>query len=218
VSNGTDGLELEGLRVGHRYAAARGLDPVSFALRGSGLAAVTGANGTGKSTLLRILAGLLRPSTGASALRLGGREIAPAERRHVVGWASPDLHFYSEFTVRENLDFAAEARGMADAVGAVRVALDAVGLTPRIDDRFAALSSGLRQRLRLAFALLGDPPVILLDEPGSHLDDAGRDRLYAEMKRRAKDARVLVATNDPKEWELADERITLGGRGLGDPS
>jgi ABC-type multidrug transport system ATPase subunit len=218
VSDGNAGLELEGLQVGHRYAAARGLDPLSFALRGTGLAAVTGANGTGKSTLLRILAGLLRPSTGSSTLRLGGHEIAPAERRHVVGWASPELQFYSEFTVRENLGFAAEARRLVDGPASVRAALDAVGLTPRIDDRFTALSSGMRQRLRLAFAMMGDPPVVLLDEPGSHLDDAGRDRLYAEMKRRANDARVLVATNDPKEWELAEERITLGGRGLGDPS
>ncbi len=209
-------LEIEGRAVGHRYAAARGLEPVDFALRGPGLVAVTGANGTGKSTLLRILAGLLRPSAGRSLMRVDGREVPPAERRGVVGWAAPELQFYSEFTVRENLSFAAEASGLSDPAGRVRSALDAVGLTPRIDDRANALSSGMRQRLRLAFALLGDPPVLLLDEPGSHLDDAGRDRLYELMKRRSRETRVLVATNDPKEWTLAEQRITLTGRGLGD--
>jgi ABC-type multidrug transport system ATPase subunit len=209
-------IELEGVALGHRYAEARGLHPVSFALRGPGLAAVTGANGTGKSTLLRILAGLLRPSTGRSTMKVGGRDLAPAQRRHVTGWASPELQFYSEFTVRENLGFAAEARALSDPAGAVAAALDQVGLTPRIDDRVTALSSGMRQRLRLAFALLGDPPVLLFDEPGSHLDDAGRERLYGVMERRGREARVLVATNDPKEWSLAEERIRLEGSGLGD--
>jgi ABC-type multidrug transport system ATPase subunit len=210
------GLEIEGHGVGHRYAAARGLDPVDFRLEGPGLTAVTGANGTGKSTLLRILSGLLRPSTGRSLMRVQGREVPPAARRDVVGVAAPELQFYAEFTVRENLGFAAEARGLSDPAARVRAALDVVGLTPRIDDRANALSSGMRQRLRLAFALLGDPPVLLLDEPGSHLDDAGRDRLYDLMKRRSRETRVLVATNDPKEWTLAEQRITLTGRGLGD--
>ncbi len=209
-------VRLKGDRVGHRYAAGRGLDPVSFDLAGPGFAAVTGANGSGKSTLLRVLAGLLRPGSGASEVRVGDRAYAGPDRRHVTGWCSPELQFYAEFTVRENLGFAAEARGLEDPGAQVGRAAEAIGLGERLDDRAAALSSGLRQRLRLAFAILGDPPVLLLDEPGSHLDEPGRERLYAFLARRRESARVLVATNDSREWSLADGRIALGAHDLGD--
>ena len=211
-------VELEARGLGHRYAAARGLDPLDFALKGPGLVAVTGPNGSGKSTLLRILAGLLRPSLGRSRVRVGDAEFRQADRRLVTGWASPDLHFYAEFTVRENLGFAAEARGFSDATGAVGSAVAAVGLDSRLDDRVAALSSGMQQRLRLAFALLGDPPVLLLDEPGSHLDEGGRARLRDVLERKSATTRVVLATNDSKETELAEQRIALTGRGLGDPA
>jgi ATP-binding cassette subfamily C protein LapB len=88
----------------------------------------------------------------------------------------------------------------------------------RVSRSAAALSSGLRQRLRLAFAILDRPPVLLLDEPGSHLDEPGVASLLAMLARIRTTHRVLVATNDPREWNLADERITLGTHGLGDPS
>ena len=209
-------LECQGLS--HRFAPGRGLGAVSFAIAGPGLTAVTGANGSGKSTLFRALAGLLRPSGGTSSLTVGGRAYAMADRRHVAGWCSPDLQLYGELTAEENLRFAAETLGLADADGAVQRAAVEAGIDHRLHDRATALSSGLRQRLRLAFAVLADPPLLLLDEPGSHLDDAGFATLTALLARRRRSARVLVATNDAREWNLADERITLGTRGLGDPA
>ena len=211
-------LRLACRDVAHRFAPGRGLDPVTFSLAGPGLTAVTGPNGSGKSTLFRVLAGLLRPARGAVELEIAGRNSAPAERRTVTGWCSPELQFYGELSVEENLRFAADARVLARPGDAVREAAEEVGLTGRLADRAAALSSGLRQRLRLAFAILDSPPVLLLDEPGSHLDEPGFAGLLALLDRRRRTARVLVATNDPREWNLADERITLGTRGLGDPS
>jgi heme exporter protein A len=211
-------VELEGRSVGHRYILSRGLTPVSFDWSGPGIVAVTGPNGSGKSTLLRILAGLLRPSLGTSRLRIGGREYPRAERRRVTGWASPDLQFYAELTVRENLSFAAEAGGLSSVATRVQAAAQAVGLGARLDDRVAALSSGMKQRLRLAFARLGDPPILLLDEPGSHLDDAGRAELREQIERVRATALVVLATNDSRESDLAERRLALAGRGLGDPA
>jgi len=218
MSGAATDVRIECRSLGHRYAAGRGLDPVSFSLTGPGLAAVTGPNGSGKSTLLRVLAGLLRPGAGTSELSVSGRGYPAPERRHVTGWCSPELQFYAEFTVRENLRFAAEARSLPDPDAQVQRAVDAVGLAGRLDDRAAALSSGLRQRLRVAFAILGDPPVLLFDEPGSHLDEPGRAQLAEFLRQRRASTRVLIATNEPREWSLADERITLGPRDLGDPS
>jgi heme exporter protein A len=202
--------------LAHRYGPRRGLEPVSFALETPGVVAVTGVNGSGKSTLLRIMAGLLRPSRGECRLAVGGREVRM--RALHVGFASPDLSFYEEFSAAENLSFAAEARGLAAPREVAIAALARVGLAARAAGRVAALSSGMRQRMRLAFALLGAPAVVVLDEPGSHLDDEGRallQRLIVEARGRAL---TVIATNDEREWRLADQRIELAVRGLGDPA
>jgi heme exporter protein A len=204
--------------LAHRYAPGRGLDAVDFAIASPGVVAVTGANGAGKSTLLRILAGLLRPSAGEVTVTLESRVRAAAERRGRVGYASPDLHFYEEFTALENLVFAAEAHGLPAARIVAAAALERVALAARAEDRVAALSSGLRQRLRLAFALLHRPSLLLLDEPGSHLDDAGRALVEHIVREESRAGLVVIATNDEREWRLADQRIELRGRGLGRPA
>jgi heme exporter protein A len=209
---------FEARDLGHRYGRRTALQPLSFSLSAPGVAAVTGPNGSGKSTLLRIAAGLLRASRGTSALTVAGRVIAPAERRRWVGYASPELAFYDELSVAENLAFAAETRGMRAPAAAAAAALARVGLGSRAADRIPALSSGMKQRLRLAFAVLHEPPVLLLDEPGSHMDDEGRAMLAGLVDRERRTGLVLIATNDEREWRLAEQRIELRGRGLGDPA
>lgn len=210
--------ELAGSDLQHRYGRRIGLRKVSFAVASPGVVAIRGVNGAGKSTLLRVLAGLLRPSHGRTTLRIDEREIPPGDRHRWVGYAAPDLAFYLEFTVAENLHFAAETHGDSDPRAATGRALERVGLQSRADDRVAALSSGMLQRLRLAFALLHDPPVLLLDEPGSHLDEEGK-RNFEQLVARERGARlVVIATNEEREWTLADHSIELQGRGLGDPA
>jgi heme exporter protein A len=210
-------LRLEARGLEHRFAPGRGLGCVSFSHSGPACVAVVGPNGSGKTTLMRIVAGLLRPSRGAVELEVNGRAVPAAARRPCVGFASPDLRFYDELTVGENLAFAAEARGLLEPARAVRDSLERVGLGERAHDRAAALSSGLQQRLRLAFAVLHRPPVLLLDEPGSHLDDAGRGVIETLVDEHRRDGLVLLATNDERESRIADARIELRG-GLGGPA
>jgi ABC-type multidrug transport system ATPase subunit len=211
-------VSLAARALEHRYAGHRGLEPVEFALEGPGVVAVVGANGAGKSTLLRIIAGLLRPSHGSTTCRVDGREVAPAERRHHVGYASPELHFYAELGVAENLRFAAEARGLADADACAARALARVGLARRAADRVDALSSGMKQRLRLAAALLHKPPLLLLDEAGSHLDEDGRQALETIVAEESRSGLVVLATNEEREWRLAERQVRLSGGGLGHPA
>ena len=210
-------VSVEAHALAHRFGARVALEPQTFTLEG-GIVAVTGPNGSGKSTLLRILAGLLRPGAGESLVTVAGRPVPPAERRHHLGLSSPELSLYEELTVIENLVFAAEARGMRAPRAAAAAAVRRVGLEDRADDRVAALSSGLRQRARLAFAALGDPPLLLLDEPGSHLDDEGRARIEIWIREAARSGLVLLATNDEREWRIAERRIQLRGRDLGHPA
>ena len=213
-----DALAIEAVGLEHLYAGRRGLAAVSFALQAPGVVAITGPNGSGKSTLLRLLAGLLRPTAGRSVVTLAGREVPPAERRTVLGFASPELAFYEELSCLENLAFAAEARGLRDCSAPALAALDRVGLGARARDRVAALSSGMTQRLRLAFALLLRPPLLLLDEPGSHLDEEGRCLVERIVDEEAGAGLVVIATNESREWGLAAQRIELRGRGLGHPA
>jgi heme exporter protein A len=208
-------LAVTAVDLTHRYAPGRGLEPVSFALAAPEAVAVTGPNGSGKSTLLKILAGLLRASGGTVEMRVAGNGVAPAARRLHVGFASPELTFYEELTVAENLGFVADALGVAEPDARVRASLERFGLGARVADRVAALSSGMRQRLRLAFAVLRQPPILLLDEPGSHLDDEGRRLLERLIDEQRRFGLVMIATNDEREWRLAERRIELRGSGLG---
>jgi heme exporter protein A len=212
------GARLVARGLGHRYGRRVALEGMSFELTAPALVAVTGPNGSGKSTLLRILAGLLRPSAGDAELTVGGAGIEPAERARRVGYAAPELTFYPELSAAENLRFAAEARALPAAAERARRALERVGLLSRAGDRVAALSSGMVQRLRLAFAVLHAPPVLLLDEAMSHLDDEGRTLLGALVAEQATTGLVILATNDEREARLAGRRIELRGRGLGDPA
>ncbi len=209
-------LEAESLL--HRYGRRVGLESVSFRIASPGVVAVRGANGSGKSTLLRILSGLLRPSHGRTALHVDGREVPPPARPRWMGYAAPDLAFYPELSAGENLHFAAETRGLERPADHVRQALERVGLASRAADRVGALSSGMVQRLRLAFALLHLPPIVLLDEPGNHLDEEGKTMLEGLVARERGERLVVIATNEEREWTLAEQWIELQGRGLGDPA
>ena len=116
------------------------------------------------------------------------------------------------------LDLAAETRGLEAPRDAAAKALSRVGLAARGKDRVAAYSSGMKQRLRLAFALLHEPPLLLLDEPGSHLDDEGRTAVREVVRAHGERGLVLLATNDPQEVQLAERSLELVARGLGDPA
>jgi heme exporter protein A len=212
-------VQVGGSKLTHRYGRrATGVCELDFEFSAPGAVAVTGPNGSGKSTLLRIMAGLMRPSSGSTTVSIGGRDHPSSRRRQVLGLATPELSFYEEFTATENLVFAAEARGMDAPARAAGAALERVGLGTRAGDRVAAFSSGMKQRLRLAFALLHEPPILLLDEPGSHLDEAGREAVRDVVAGFAARGLVLLATNDPEEIQLAERCLELHGHGLGDPS
>jgi ABC-type multidrug transport system ATPase subunit len=184
---------------------------LSFSASG-GLVAVAGRNGSGKTTLLKILAGLVRPTAGR--IRLDGDGFGPAgspARRLAVGWAGPDLELYGALTALENLAFFRRAaRRRSDPEDLAR-RLDAVGLAREAAHRrVEEFSTGMKQRLRIAFAALFDPPVLLLDEPMSGLDVDGREvvsGVVAEARRRGP---VLLASNDERDFVDPDQRIELG--------
>lgn len=191
-----------------RFGALRVLTGVSGALESGGVLAVRGANGSGKSTLLRCLAGLLRPERGTIAAHEEGRELDAAARRGRVGYVAPDLSFYDELSSTENLDFFARLRGVAVEPGrALAARLDLPAGRP-----FHALSSGMKQKLRWAFALQHAPLLLLLDEPFQNLDEAG-ERTARELlaERLAAGALALVASPTRLDLPAVADEIRLGG-------
>jgi heme exporter protein A len=200
-------LELEGLerRFGDRVA----LTGISIRLRRGQTLAVLGGNGAGKSTLLRVLAGLLRPHAGRATVL--GAEL-PGERWRLpasVGYVGHEALLYRDLTARENLRYQARLFGLANT--RVEQLLGAVGLETRADEPLRELSRGMVQRLAVARALLHDPPLLLLDEPRSHLDPAAVELLEPLIGRESGRTRVLV-THDP-ERGLAEADLVLGLRG-----
>lgn len=176
----------------------------------AGLVAVTGPNGSGKTTLLKILAGLIRPSSGTVRLLRAGRELTGEERRLAVGWSGPDLDFYGELTALENLVFFRRLAGLPGEPEDLGARLSSLGLHDTADRRVADFSTGMKQRVRIAFALLFDPPVLLLDEPFAGLDADGRTRVAAMIRERRGVGPVVIASNDPADLGEPDQSVVLG--------
>ena len=176
-----------------------------------GLVAVLGKNGSGKTTLLKILARLLRPERGTVRVLDGETELSGDALRRAVGWAGPDLAFYDDFTARENLRFFRRAAGLPSSEADLAARLTRVGLGAVADRRVGAYSTGMKQRLRLAFALLCDPGVLLLDEPTAALDEEGRALVFDVVAERRRGAVVFLATNDSRDDLAPNQTIALAG-------
>jgi ABC-type multidrug transport system ATPase subunit len=191
-----------------RFGRLPVLDGVSGAVGPGGMLLVTGPNGSGKSTLLRCLAGLLAPDAGTIEYREeeGDAPFDAAGRRQRVGVVAPDLAFYAELTVRENMEFFARLRRVSPEKGLA--VLDRLGLP--LDRMAGALSSGMRQRLRWGWAVLHSPRLLLLDEPFQNFDAPG-ERITRELlaEHLAVGGLAVVANPSTLDFDRA-ERLDLG--------
>jgi len=173
--------------------------------------AITGSNGSGKSTLVRILAGLLTPTKGSVDLLLDGVRVEDEHRPMQCGMVAPYLNVYEGFSPRENLQFLASVRGLGKRNPRIQEVLEQVQLAERADDAVSTFSSGMIQRVRLACAILSDPPVLLLDEPTATLDLDGVGIVRSIIDEATSHGKVvIVATNEPEEAEACMYRVDIG--------
>jgi ABC-type multidrug transport system ATPase subunit len=175
--------------AGRRFGQRAALEPVELELWDGEALGLVGPNGAGKSTLLALLAGALETSFGRIERRKGVR----------VGWAPQRPAQYGRLSARENLELFARLEGEHDSEAAARRLLDAFDL-PGEPEPSANLSVGNRQRLNLAIAQLGNPDVLLLDEPAAALDPEQRRRLWARVAAlRERGGAVVFATQNLEE-------------------
>ena len=198
-----------------RSFGRRAFGPVSFSVETGRVLGVAGENGSGKTTLLKTLAGLIRPSGGCARIFLDGEEAGegwePRDIPWSIGWVAPDLALYGELTAEENLVFFERVRGLVSDPDRARARLEGVGLPPESYSKksLSSLSTGQRQRVKLAFATLHEPDLLLLDEPGANLDEAGRSIVQKVVASQRLRGVTVIASNDPRDLALADERVTL---------
>ncbi len=190
-------LEVDGLTKYYGDRAA--LRDVSFAAEPGELLAVLGPNGAGKTTLLSILAGITQHDSG-QIQRTDGE----------AGWVPQQKGLYRRLTVEENLRLFARMERAKDIEAIVERMLDQTGLEERRHDQIVHLSGGNQQRINIAIGLLGDPTVLLLDEPSSGLDPSQRIRLWEFVSALAKGGTtVIYSTHQIEEASRYGDRLVV---------
>ncbi len=164
-------------RFGNRVAVRQ----INLEIRPGEAVALVGHNGSGKTTFLRLAAGLIRPSSGK--LLVESDEVPAADGRSRIGFVGHQTMLYDELTAEENLFLFARMQGVAEPGHRVDALLAETGLTERRDSLVRTFSRGMRQRLTIARALLHGPSLLLFDEPGTGLDTPGIEWLAGTLRR-----------------------------------
>lgn|SRR5699024_812268 len=163
---------------------------------------IAGANGSGKSTFLKCIAHLLRPNQGNIQWTMDNKELTADALQRNMGYAAPYINLYEELTCRENLAFLLKLRQSDKEVDLVYW-LEQLQLGSVINQPFGKLSTGQKQRLRLASAVFHKPDILLLDEPGSNLDKVGRE-LISDISEtyHSSQKMLIIASNSNRELDL----------------
>jgi ABC-2 type transport system ATP-binding protein len=207
----TAGHQIEVAGLTKRFGDVTALDDLSFSVAPGVVTGFLGPNGAGKTTTLRCLLGLVRPTAGTATV--GGRAYRDLPNPLTsVGAALEAADFHPGRTARAHLEVMALAAGVPAA--RVQSLLEQVGLAEFADRRVGGYSLGMRQRLALAQALLGDPPVLIFDEPANGLDPAGIAWLRQFLRALAGEGRtVLVSSHVLSEVQQTVDEVVVIARG-----
>ena len=206
-------LELKG--ISKRYGKVQALSDVNIALE-HGIYALLGPNGSGKSTMMNIVAGLLKPTEGV--VLYNGDEIKKSgvAYRAKIGYMPQYPAMYPSFSVMEFLLYMAELKGLEKGTEREQIEylLNKVELSDVTDRRISALSGGMKQRLSLCSAVLGDPEILILDEPTAGLDPKQRVSLRKFISEISTDKTVLWATHIVSDVESIASEIIFVKKGI----
>ncbi len=205
-------LEVTGVAKQYKRGRVKALDSVSLTFT-PGIYGLLGPNGAGKSTLLNILTGSLQADAGQ--VRWNGTEIAkiPLDYRKILGYAPQHQGLYEEFTANRFLWYLAALKGIPkkEAAKEIQEVLQVVGLSDQQNRRLGTFSGGMKQRILIAQALLGNPQLLILDEPTAGLDPQERIHIRNFISRISANRIVILATHVVQDIAgIAKEIILLG--------
>ena len=180
-----------------RYGDKLAVDDLSFSVAPGEVLGFLGANGAGKSTTMRMIAGFISPTAGQVTVCGHDIEKAPVQAKACMGYLPEGAPSYGEMTVNEFLGFVADVRGLTGELRRQRrgLVIDRLGLAPVIDQVVETLSKGFRRRVGLAQALIHDPQVLILDEPTDGLDPNQKHEVRRLINELSKDKLVIVSTH-----------------------
>ena len=194
-----------------RFGSHVAVDNLTFEVQRSEILALLGPNGAGKTTTLRMLGGLIQPTSGS--VTIDGTPLTPATGttlRRRIGFLTEAPGLWDRLTVRENLQIYAGLYGLGKADSRIDRALELLDLGDRASSRAAELSKGLRQKVALARTLLHDPTILLLDEPTAGLDpEVTRSVRRLLEERRANGCAILISTHNLDEAERLADRVAV---------
>jgi len=194
-------------RLSKRFGDRTALEAVTFTVAAGEVVGFLGPNGAGKTTALRILAGVFPPSAGRAVVAGIDLAVDPIAAQRRLGYAPERPALHLEMRVRAQLAFIAGLRGAAaDAVDAI---IELARLGELADRRIETLSKGMRQRVGLATALVGDPPVLLLDEPTAGLDPSERTETRHLVRALAAGHAILVSSHELSDVEAFCDRVVI---------
>lgn len=204
-------------QVTKRYGSHEALRGIDIRI-GKGMFGLLGPNGAGKTTLLRILATLRRPSSGR--VLIGTLNISQSRQRKaarsLLGYLPQDFGLYPDLTAREFLDYMGLLKGLYDRSARrqqIEALCDVVNLTRDANRKVGTYSGGMRRRLGIAQALLGNPRVLIIDEPTAGLDPEERIRLRTLLARIAEDRVVILSTHVVEDISHTCERLAVLDQG-----
>jgi ABC-2 type transport system ATP-binding protein len=203
-------LNVENL--GRREGRVQILENVSFDWP-CGVLAVIGGNGTGKTTLLRVIAGAVTPNAG-KVLWNGVPTSRAVRQAGKIGYGPQERNLDLAVSLREFLGLCADLRGLRDRSTCTTAVAEELGLSRQLDERLANLSGGGRRKAMTAQALLGRSELIVLDEPTSEVDYSASRGFWAAFQARGKSAALVIATHDVELALRAADSILLLQRGL----
>ncbi|MBZ0200967.1 MAG: ABC transporter ATP-binding protein [Ignavibacteriaceae bacterium] len=182
---------------------------LNFNFSDNGIFGITGPNGSGKSTLIKIIAGVNTATHGKIIHQHDGQKIVPEKLHNYIGFVSPYLFLYDEFTAWENLSYTSDIREIKLNIERVEYLLNEFLLYNRRNDDVKTYSSGMKQRLKFIFALMHQPQLIILDEPTSNLDDSGKESVYKIIEEEGKENIVLIASNEKQDLALCNSTLAI---------
>ena len=200
---------LEAVDINKTFGRRLIFKNLSFKIEESGITGISGANGSGKSTLVKILAGVNSPTSGKIIHSENGKVIMPEKLHNYIGFVSPYLVLYEEFSAWENLSHFARIRDVKFNNEKIEYLLNRFLLYDRRNDFVKTYSSGMKQRLKFIFALMHSPNLIILDEPTSNLDEEGKESVYSIIKEESKTCIVIIASNEKSDLALCSNEIKL---------
>lgn len=202
---------LEVQQLSRQYGAFTAVDNISFTIEKGEIVGLLGHNGAGKTTIMKMISGYLEPNQGS--ITVDGIDLAksPSQVQHTLGYLPENLPVYPEMSVADYLDYAADLKGLRDPVKTAEIkrAIAATDIGAKLLAPIATLSRGYKQRVGVAQAILGQPKLLILDEPTNGLDPEQTQHMRQLIRDIAQDATVILSTHIMQEVDAICSRVLM---------